>query len=242
MTITFRRKIAVMMAYGLSLFSIPSCTENVSGTEKIIIEVQPFSDIDSAKVNYVYQELKKIYPSVLLKEKIHLPKSAYNIERCRYRADSIIYQLQRTSTGHHIIVGLTSKDISTTKNNIVDWGVMGLGLCPGNACVVSDFRLSKKELLMQLFKVSIHEIGHTQGLQHCSVKTCFMRDAEGRNPTNDEVDFCPTCKAILVNKGFNFSTQQSSSQKINKERFGEMKPDYLLCNSKCFYDNRHERK
>jgi archaemetzincin len=196
-----------MLVLGISFFSIPSCTENVIGTEKIIIEVQPFYDIDSAKVNYVYRELRKIYPQVILKDKIPLPKSAYNNGRGRYRADSIIYQLQRTSTHNHIIVGLTSKDISTSKNNVRDWGVMGLGLCPGNACVVSDFRLSKKELLMQLFKVSIHEIGHTQGLQHCSVKTCFMRDAEGRNPTNDEVDFCPTCKAILVNKGFNFSTQ-----------------------------------
>ena len=57
---------------------------------------------------------------------------------------------------------------------------------------------------MQLFKVSIHELGHTQGLPHCVVKYCFMRDAEGRNPTNDEKDFCPACKTFLKQKGWNF--------------------------------------
>ena len=57
---------------------------------------------------------------------------------------------------------------------------------------------------MQLFKVSIHELGHTQGLPHCAVKYCFMRDAEGRNPTNDEKDFCPACKTFLKQKGWNF--------------------------------------
>ncbi|WP_326521356.1 matrixin family metalloprotease [Rhizosphaericola mali] len=101
-------------------------------------------------------------------------------------------------------LGLTSFDISTTKNSIKDWGVMGLGFEPGKACIASDFRLSSNEKLMQLFKVSIHELGHTQGLKHCKVKSCFMRDAEGRNPTNEEIEFCKTCKHTLISKGWRF--------------------------------------
>jgi archaemetzincin len=82
---------------------------------------------------------------------------------------------------------------------------MGLGKCPGKACVASSYRLSNNERLSQLFKVSIHELGHTQGLPHCEVKVCFMRDAEGRNPTNEEKGFCPRCKTFLKAKGWNFN-------------------------------------
>ena len=94
--------------------------------------------------------------------------------------------------------------ISTTKNEIKDFGVMGLGFRPGNACVASSFRLSKQNKLDQLFKVAIHELGHTQGLPHCEVKTCFMRDAEGKNQTNDEKEFCSSCKIKLEKKGWVF--------------------------------------
>ncbi len=79
---------------------------------------------------------------------------------------------------------------------------MGFGYNPGNACVVSSFRLSKANQQEQFYKVAIHELGHTQGLPHCEEKTCFMRDAEGGNPLNEEKDFCPACKSFLKGKGW----------------------------------------
>lgn len=171
---------------------------------RITIDIQPFSDISKTEREYVLTELKKVYPYVILKPAIVLPGSAYYSPRNRYRADSLINFLGRSTPEGHVTIGLTSKDISTNKGTYADWGVMGLGFCPGNACVVSTFRLTKSVKLMQLFKVAIHELGHTQGLPHCAVKSCFMRDAEGRNPTNEEVEFCPKCKALLVSKGWQF--------------------------------------
>ena len=112
--------------------------------------------------------------------------------------------LNRRTADNHVTIGLTGKDISATKDSIVDWGVMGLGFCPGKACIASTFRLPKSEQLIQLFKVAIHELGHTQGLPHCAVKSCFMRDAEGGNPTTEEKDFCAECKSYLVKKGWAF--------------------------------------
>ena len=133
--------------------------------------------------------LQKVYPYVVLKKSIDLPPQAYIKERNRYRADTIIRWLRDQTPVNIVTIGLTGFDISTTKDNVKDWGVMGLGYRPGRACVASAFRLNKEQKLQQFFKVSIHELGHTQGLDHCEVKTCFMRDAEGRNPTNEEVDF-----------------------------------------------------
>ena len=56
--------------------------------------------------------------------------------RDRYRADSLIRYLGRFGSADTILIGLTNKDISTTKGQIRDWGIMGLGYCPGTSCVV----------------------------------------------------------------------------------------------------------
>ena len=175
-----------------------------SNTSIIFVDIQPFSDIPNEVVNYEFAELKKVYPNLTLKRPIELPHFAFYRPRNRYKADLLREYLGSNTYLSHVTLGLTSKDISTIKGAIADWGVMGLGACPGNSCIVSTFRLAKEEMLMQLYKVCIHELGHTQGLQHCSVKTCFMRDAEGKNTTNDEIEFCQKCKAYLVARGWQF--------------------------------------
>ena len=186
------------------LFLLFSCKDNIQDekVETITIDIQPFSDISKDKVDFVYNELSKVYPKITIKKPVDLPTMAYYKLRNRYRADSLIKFLRKQITKGHLIIALTTKDISWTKGKIPDYGIMGLGLCPGQVCVASSFRLSKVDNLRQLFVVSIHELGHTQGLPHCPVKTCFMRDAEGGNPTDEEIEFCSKCKAHLVDRGW----------------------------------------
>lgn len=173
--------------------------------KSLSIIIQPFSDLPNKHLVYVYKELIKIYPNVKVMKAIDLPARAYYKPRNRYRADSLINFLRQKTPGGCVTIGLTAKDISTTKDNIKDYGIMGLGYQPGKSCVASYFRLSKKKSLEQLFKVSIHELGHTQGLPHCPEKTCFMRDAEGENHNDDEKEFCSKCRKHLESKGWNFS-------------------------------------
>jgi archaemetzincin len=113
----------------------------------IIINLQPFDDIPKAQIMYVYNELKKMYPNVIINKSIPLPKLAYYNKRNRYKADSLIRYLAQLTPNGHVTMGLTSKDISTTKGEIPDYGIMGLAYQPGKSCVVSTFRLSKKEVL-----------------------------------------------------------------------------------------------
>jgi archaemetzincin len=167
-----------------------------------VIDIQPFNGITAAQADYVFMELKKNYPFINIKKPIDLPVTAYYPARKRYRADSLINYLSRSTTTGHKTVGLTNKDISATKNDVVDWGVMGLGFRPGKSCIASTFRLSKAQTNIQLFKVAIHELGHTFGLPHCPIKYCFMRNAEGGNPTNEEKEFCTTCKVFLKHRGW----------------------------------------
>ena len=96
-------------------------------------------------------------------------------------------------------------DISVTKGKVEDFGVMGLGYRPGKSCVASTFRLDKNNRNLQFYKIAIHELGHTQGLKHCPEKHCFMRDAEGGNPTNELSDFCNNCKLVLKSKHWKFN-------------------------------------
>jgi archaemetzincin len=168
----------------------------------MLIEILPYDDLSAERTNYIYRHLKAIFPSVILKEPIPLPQSAYYQPRNRYRADKLIRQLSAQTTSGHVTMALTSKDISTTYGGYEDWGIMGLGYCPGKACIASTFRLSKLNTDEQFFKVAIHEFGHTQGLGHCLVKTCLMRDAKGKNTTDDEKDFCPACKEKLIKAGW----------------------------------------
>ncbi|MBK6521587.1 MAG: Zn-dependent protease [Bacteroidia bacterium] len=174
----------------------------IYSTKKIIIDLQPFDDLPKEYLNYVHAELKKMYSDIEIKKSIPLPKLAWYSPRKRYRADSLIRYLSRRTPEGHLTIGLTTKDISTTSGDIKDWGIMGLGYCPGKSCVASSFRLSKDKKLLQLFKVSIHELGHTQGIPHCPNKTCYMQDAEGKNKTDEEVGFCDKCKKVLVKAGW----------------------------------------
>ncbi len=190
------------MCFVFCFFGCKDPEPMTQSTRAITIDIQPFSDAGDDQVNYVLMEIKKLYPKVELKKPIPIPALAYYKARNRYRADSLVNYLNRQHTPGHVTMALTTKDISWTKGTISDYGIMGLGLCPGNACVASTYRLSKTNTLDQLYKIAIHELGHTQGLKHCPHKTCYMRDAEGKNHTNELSGFCSSCRKHLISKGW----------------------------------------
>lgn len=144
------------------LFSLISCTKrnNESSVEKItvqkVIVIQPLGNFDLKQSNKVLSEIKHISPNVVLRKSIPFPENAYYRPRHRYRADSIIKSLRNTIGNDSVIVGLSHFDISTSKNGIKDWGIMGLGYRPGKSCVVSDFRLDIKNKDPQFYKLVLH--------------------------------------------------------------------------------------
>ncbi len=191
------------------LFGLFSCTnkngeinnENALKVQKVIV-IQSLGNFQQKQSQKVFAAIKAINPKVVLKGNIEFPVGSFYKPRNRFRADSIIKNLKNNIGKDSVIVGLSHFDISTTKNGIKDWGIMGLGYRPGKACVVSDFRLSQKNKNEQFYKLVLHELGHTEGLPHCNVKTCLMRDAEGGNPFDQEKSFCRNCKSFLKSKGW----------------------------------------
>lgn len=194
------------------LLLLNGCGEKQTKEEQMkrpVVYLQPFNGMPGTMVNDVAGRLKKYYPAIRINKAIDLPAAAWYAPRQRFKADSIIKFLQQQTTPGHFTIGLTGKDISTSKNKIADWGVMGLGYCPGRACVASSFRLPAKQKTEFLFKVAIHELGHTQGLPHCPQKTCYMRDAEGGNPLKEETAFCAGCTLFLKNKGWTINEEKN---------------------------------
>lgn len=198
----------ILIIIGLSLLSVSACkrkaAEQISKQEKPIVLLQPLAFDDSATFAFLKDSIEQFYPvTVVVLPVKQFPDHIYYQPRSRYRADRIIHWLRLNMIDSaRAIVGVTTKDISVTKGEIYDYGVMGLGYRPGHACVVSSFRLSKtarskKHLEQRLFKLAVHEMGHNFGLPHCLNETCIMVDAEGQMKLDQEKELCISCKEKL---------------------------------------------
>lgn len=170
------------------------------------VVVQPFEGFPDSDLDYVVKRLKVDFTgSVVVREAVPLPKEAYNRPRSRYYADSLLNFLSRRVGRNEKIVGLTHRDMGKNRDSIPLFGIMGLGNRGGNQCVVSSVRVYKRGRRPDnLYKVVVHELGHTWGLGHCTVKTCYLRDAKGGNPLNEETGFCDECKSYLNKRGWRF--------------------------------------
>ena len=116
-----------------------------------------------------------------------LPRETYYPPRQRYRAEHLVAWLAKGATTDKVL-GVTSRDISTTAHGRKDWGIAGLATLGGRSAIVSSFR-SKG----MLGEVAIHEVGHTLGLPHCPNAGCTMQDANGRIKRIGR-RFCEACR------------------------------------------------
>lgn len=181
------------------------CNENIKAkVKKPNVLLQPLQFADTATLQLLKDSVAHFYNvSVVIAADKLFPAHAYYKPRNRYRADSTIKWLKQLKPDSvRTIVGITNEDVSVSKGEYKDYGVMGLGYSPGHACVVSTFRpsktaTSKTHLQQRIMKLVLHEMGHNFGLPHCSNETCFMVDAEGQMKLDQEKELCEACRKKL---------------------------------------------
>lgn len=199
----------VFLLLSLTVFSQPSqpskSTKSNSysaASTKVVkteIRIQPLGEVRAVVLDSVKSSLERFYKvsCKILKSK-DLTPDILAASKTRYSADKI---LDKFDDGTYKII-ITEVDIACKNedNGVSEWGVFGLGYMPGKTCVVSTFRLGKNvptsKMIERLQKISIHEVGHNLGLDHCTGDpTCLMEAAGGTIKTVDRetFHFCKKC-------------------------------------------------
>lgn len=197
-------------AMPLLLLASVLATPSISAP-RIVIALQPLGSIDDRLVATAARGIENLYTGLMIGilERSVMPAEAYYKKNKRYRAEILLRYLERKTDVKYVkVIGLTDRDISTTKGNIHDWGIFGLASVDGRACVVSTFRLrsggvTDAAFIERFVKVVNHELGHTFGLDHCPTPGCVMEDARGTIKTVDRETgrFCPRCRKFLRERG-----------------------------------------
>ena len=127
------------------------------------------------------------------------PESAFDAGRGQYNSTLLLAQLLREPIDGGRILGITGVDLFIP----VLTYVFGEAQLDGRAAVVSSHRLAPEGyglpanpdlLFKRIVKESVHELGHTYGLDHCPDSTCVMFFSNSlRDTDRKSSDFCPDC-------------------------------------------------
>jgi archaemetzincin len=165
-----------------------------------IIYIQPLGYVDNNTIQVIKKSVESFYGfKCVIRKEISLTEDILTSSKKRYEANKILLKYKSPEN----VLLITQKDIAyhDKKRNVKEWGIIGLGYMPGNVCVVSTYRIknkvTKEKFDSRLKKVSLHEIGHNLGLNHCTKsQSCLMNDANGTVKTIDKekIMLCGKCK------------------------------------------------
>jgi archaemetzincin len=169
------------------------------------IGVLSIGQIDEAILLRICEGLMRVLPDTacsIIDEKLPLEKDAFDEKRMQYRSNVILREVQGYAFKNpdlKCVLGVVDADIFVPELNFV----FGEATCPGKAALISLWRLKPEfhgdapnmELfLKRAVKESVHEVGHTLGLRHCSHASCVMHFSNSISDTDIKQSvFCDRC-------------------------------------------------
>lgn len=182
----------------LSLVTFFSTNTINSETKKErVIFIRPLGNVNPEYVSFVKSSIEDFYGfKCEVLSTVEVSDDILSKSKKRCDANKILTKFKTDSN----IVLVTEKDICHKRGKVDEYGIIGLGFCPGKVCVISTCRIknkvSKKTFYNRLKKVTLHEMGHNLGIPHCSTSDkCLMNDAKGTVKTIDKEDLyiCNNC-------------------------------------------------
>jgi archaemetzincin len=177
---------------------------------RLRVYLVPLGDVAQSTIDETARGLRVHAPiDVVVEARRALPHETESSDKGRYRAEKLLDFLAKIDEPPSAkVVGVAEVDIVAHKGRFPNWGVLGLGSLDGRSCVLSTFRMKRRwehggapdsVVRERLWKTSLHEVGHTLGLEHCPVRGCIMEDAHGTVRTTDgETELCPACARKLA--------------------------------------------
>lgn len=163
------------------------------------IKIVPLIDPPNFILNEMKLKFEEIFKfPVLIEKNLKVPDYYKNLSRKQYNVSKLIFYLKEKFKSDFLkIIGVISEDIYDEGYNFV----FGLAELNGKYAIVSLYRLFDKDKNLYLdraIKESIHELGHTFGLNHCNNKNCVMSFSLSINDV-DKKDkyFCKLCETKL---------------------------------------------
>ncbi|KAF5046907.1 Peptidase family M54 [anaerobic digester metagenome] len=190
--------------------------ETVVSIPKRVVHILPLGDVPSEYIDLIKSSVYSFYGyDCMILSQAEPTEDILAASKTRLEASKI---LTKYKSGEQRLI-ITEKDLAFKNKDkgIDEYGIMGMGYYPGTTSVVSTFRLKRQHgtrgapvsaalFTERLQKVTLHEIGHNLGLDHCTNHPeCLMSSANGtmRQVDRQKIWLCDSCKKLVQMKNRN---------------------------------------